>query len=1403
MKKNVIVLILLAILISIAFSSSSLAADDLSNSTYAVEAIDGNSQVHIVDGSSENQMTNPTIQNAIDKANAGDTIEITGKSYSHCHFVIDKQLTITSKVGTTLSPCPSNTDGSGGIGIFYISPKASGTVLSGFTIVNDEFKVGTVDPYGIYINGASDVVVDNVTISKVSQGPGIYIKDSNNVEITNSQISNAQKGIFAENSTNLNIRYNNITSNSIAGIYIGDNVENVNIYSNMIQSNNYYGIYLASINNVNITNNRIEDNRDNANANRAGNGAGVYVDNIVNKLAIRGNFFSLNGMYGIYNSKKVTNIVDQYVEIIDGNYFIGHIERAVFHLSPTDGSDIVYVWSNYYARELFCGGTSYAPGELITNHERDLVMSPITEVRNGVYSVSFINPETGEVASSLSSITVIFYLNKMDNNPEPGSEDIFMEVPVINGTATVDFRNQTFWTSGNIIVAQGPGFGALNYQGKGDRPSQKYNVPDSNIPSNTTIYTVLTGEDVVAIIGTDAVYTVILKDEEGNPIANALVTFEFNNQITKVYTNSLGVATFTVNVKEAGQYVITASYEGEDDYSSAKTTNMINFVDDPKNQPTILVSQDLTKYFNEAGAYRVILTSNNSPLSNKTVTIVINGVAYKRTTDEKGVASININLNPGKYSVLVSFDGDDNYQASSCSGNIQVINSNKDLRDSTFISFENFEELFGENKKFEVLLSNDEGPLANQEILFEINGVTYSRTTDNEGKASIAIRLMSGTYNIGIKYLGNNLYQGTNGNGIIVIKNPTSKLNTQLISQDFSQYYGQNRMYSVQLVDENGNGLSNQDIVITVNGVSYTRTTDSNGFAKLTIRLSKGAYKVTSSYNGNSYFNSAKSVENNVIVNEASGKINTKISAENFNQLYGENKAYTIKLTDENGNPLSNQEISIKLNGVTYSRTTDENGIAKLTIRLMPGTYSVEVSYPGNMLYNPSNTINAIINVYSVRLVGEVSNAELQNILNSASAGEVIKLVNPVYDNISVTINKPIILISKNSAINGAYNKNVITVNADNAIISRLAISANNGNGIVVNGNDAVISECIIRNNLDSTLINQYNEGKVTMPGFGISISGSNNSKIINNTIYNYYNGINMENSNNIEILNNSISKNNFGIELGYNVTNTLIQYNNITDNIGLITLDVIEGPLGYGISLRHSGVNISILDNNINNNYMGIFIDAKDCTGIVIIGNSISNNTIEGITFNENYTYAENAVQPVVENNAIYNNAKGPSRIILGEVSANPNGIYGPGEWDDTLKLVLGSNWYGTNTYTTWGDNVTGAGTICPRISTDLITFNLSYAGNGKYNIEFYNNGKLATRLPEFTVYFTLNYQTDKQIEQLVTVRNGVATFSFPPENYYDANNIIEASSGSLFDMSRIFQVISTYNVPDSEIPI
>ena len=65
-----------------------------------------------------NEMSSPTIQKAIDGAKAGDTIIIEGTSYVHCHFVVDKQLTIKSNVNTTMEVCPGSSVGSGYNGLF-------------------------------------------------------------------------------------------------------------------------------------------------------------------------------------------------------------------------------------------------------------------------------------------------------------------------------------------------------------------------------------------------------------------------------------------------------------------------------------------------------------------------------------------------------------------------------------------------------------------------------------------------------------------------------------------------------------------------------------------------------------------------------------------------------------------------------------------------------------------------------------------------------------------------------------------------------------------------------------------------------------------------------------------------------------------------------------------------------------------------------------------------------------------------------------------------------------------------------------------------------------------------------------------------------------------------------------
>ena len=1226
-----IILILISIFVLFAFAQG-ISAADMDNSTNAISQAETHEVLgttYVVDGSAENQMNDPTIQTAINNAKAGDTIEITGKNYEHCHFVVDKKLNIISNVGTTMSTCPSNIKGSNGVGIFYFSPEASGSVLSGFTFVNDAAKNGEVDPYAVYIEGAKDIQITNNIIDQVTNGPGIYIKDASNITINNNNIQYSQNGILIENNNKITIKDNDIENNKNSGIYIGEGNKNINIINNNIVKNNWKGVVVNSANNVNIISNVIMANRDNPVQARAKNGAGIYVDCAVDSLKINGNYIFENGNYGIFDTYKTKESFEENYKSqeINFNIFVGHNTRGIFAQQNEAGqTGIIYVGSNAYSFEQLCPSTFYEPG-ILKDGTQDMIFGEMTKISKGIYKITFINAKTGEVVKCLSAGNVTFFLNKegTDSSIKPG--DTYQIVSIINGTATVNFKNATFKPTQNVLIALGPGYGTISQTNTSTRPCAYYNIPDSDIPSNDTKSSDLTIQNTNIYYGGKLIY--ILKDNDGTAIANANISLTINGKTYNKTTDKDGIAYMNIRLVSSKQYNVTATYAGTDDYKGTTLNSTITVI------PTI-TAEDVEKIFrNQTQYYPKLTDSNGNPLKDTKVTMNINGVFYTKITNEKGIATQNINLLPGKY------------------------------------------------------------------IITSTNTAT-----------------------------------GESISNTIIVK-PNMDQNTDLV-----KYYKNGTQYNVRALDGQGNPLANQEITFNINGVFYTKTTNDKGIATQNINLLPGKYIITAIYN-NCF------VSNNITVLPV-------LTADDLTKYFGIPASLNSKLVDGQGNPLANQTVTYNINGVFYNKITDVNGIAKLNINLNPGEYIATITHE-------STFASAKVVVLNPQVVKEnATNSEIQNIINSIDNKGAVKFLGKFYNDISLDITKSIILTSDvNTTLNGKLNTCVLNIKADNVLVKNLNINGNNVSGIVVN-------------NVKNTVIE-------------------------NNNIQYYYNGIYLNGAKYTTIKKNTITKNNFGVEFDKGASNTLINDNDIIENIGFKTMTMIEGPYGYGISMRHSGVNVTVTNNRINNNYMGVFIDAKNCSGIVITSNEISNSTIEGLTVNENYTYAPGAVL-VVENNAIYNNAKGPSQIILGEVSANPNGIYGPGEWNDTLKLELGPNWYGTNRYTTWGLNQTGPGTICPRIHTTLIPYNISCISPGKYEVTFYNNGSIASKLPNLTTYFVLNYNTDKEEVVEVVVHQGKATFEFSTKNYDSSNNIIEGFS--VFDPNRPKTVIYTYNVPESEIP-
>lgn len=1293
-----------------------------------------------------NEMTDPSIQKVIDSANAGDTIIIDGKSYVHCHFVINKKLTIKSTIGTTMSECPGNTKGSGYHGIFYISPEASGTVIEGFEIAFDKNnQVDGENDYGIFVKGASDVTIRNCKVSTYgfsdsirlenakntnlanltlfNASNGIRIINSENIQIGKSNIKNIKNGINIIDSSQIKVNDNIISNNEISGVSFSGNSKNLTVIYNNI-TDNFNGIKITSTDHVYILSNYIAFNTYN----------GVYIDYDVIKIEIKGNFFNQNHFWEVFNDFHTTNLPDNGHEkqIVDNNYMINYgssgtsdIDRPiwtqVYDYLPGygeydyDAANDRYVYvgemkGDYYGHQgvmfiahvfeinefMNCPNIYRSPGK-IWSKPADLLLdiSEITQVKKGVYSVSIVNAN-GTVANDLSSVPVTFYLNKADKSANPKEGDVYQTVMMKNGTATVTFAPSLFNETGNVITAVFPTPGT----DIDNKVSRTFNVDDGDIPGSS-IDAKIISSNVYMIPKLAENYVITLRDISGNPLANQKVTFTVNGKTYNKNTNSKGQAKVLLKFSAQKTYQIKTNFAGTDSYNKVSKTNKI-----------------IVKY-----------SSKTAKLTAPTITIAPKAL---------------------KYYVVTLKDG------------------------------------------------NGKG-IAKQKVTVKINGKNYVRTTNAKGQASVKVKFNSlKNYKVIASYKGSKIYKKASSSGMIKV----AKITTKITAPTVSTLPKQSKKYSIVLKTNAGKALSKQKVTIKVNGKNYARTTNAKGIAAVSVKFSnERSYSVVVNYKGNSIYKSSKATGKIVV-----SRIATQITGNDRTYAKDSIKEYQITLKDKSGIALARQTVKFTVNGKNYSKSTDANGIAKITVSdLGKGKYNIVAKYAGNSKYkaiSKTNKITVTNNTNIFYVDDSLSNSEIQYIFDNAENGADIVFLGDTYNGISLNVNKPLNIFSNDKSIVIAKKGSpVFSISANNVTVANFVIKGNSNDGIVIDKSSdiSVVNNSFV-NNLDESKIKSYLDGTLMLPGYGIHISDSRNVDLSQNTISQFESAIFVEHSSKLRMDTNYLRENNYGIKYGFGVENTQIVNNEISDNIGLYIMTVPEGPSGYGILLNNSAVNVTINKNHISNNHLGISIDANGSTGIVITQNTITDQVLEGIRFNAGYDLALNAVKPLVTDNAIYRNARGPSMMILGELSANPEGIY-----TTTNRLNLDPNWYGTNNLVTWDNDtgVVGYGTMCPRINTTGIGFNLTYS-SGSYEVIFHKNNQIASNLPEFDMYVTLNRGTDKQAEIIFDVIGGIGTFKFPSQNYDVQNNTIEISIGSLIhSTSRVFKSEYTYDVPKSEIPI
>ncbi len=523
---------------------------------------------------------------------------------------------------------------------------------------------------------------------------------------------------------------------------------------------------------------------------------------------------------------------------------------------------------------------------------------------NSVYSKSS-DEKSFDVAKANSNIEIITGEIEFNKNVRIWA--------VVNDDATgnVTFRILGLYSPRNKTIVGGNASWLISPLNSGSYVVvATYNGDNNYLSSNTTMLisvnqTVSVLKVNVEVYEDGMVVTAILKTQDGQLITGD-VALEINTKFYKIVVVD-GIGVRSIEKPSVGKYTYSATYKGTDKISRAVDTGVFEVM--PVDYNVILNAPDVKMIYHDGTRFTATLTDKKgNPIRDATIEITVNGRSYDKITDEKGSVSLGLNLDSGIYSVVVKFKGLPNYTPITKHANVTIEPTVKGL---------DVVKMFRNSTQYYAIFTDSQGNfLKNKNVQFNINGVFYTKTTNDKGIAMMGINLNPGKYIITAK----NLVTGEQSSNIITVK-------SLIVQKDLTKYYLNASRFQTTIYNKDGSLAVNKEVTFNINGVFYHRTTNSNGVASLGISLRPGEYIITTMVDG-------LAIGNKVTV------LPTLVT-KNLNMKYLDGSSFTAQTLDGQGKPLTNQNVSFNVNGVFYYKVTDNNSIAKLNIRLMPGEYII------------------------------------------------------------------------------------------------------------------------------------------------------------------------------------------------------------------------------------------------------------------------------------------------------------------------------------------------------------------------------------------------------------------------------------------------------------------------------
>ena len=482
-----------------------------------------------------------------------------------------------------------------------------------------------------------------------------------------------------------------------------------------------------------------------------------------------------------------------------------------------------------------------------------------------------------------------------------------------------NFKDNNAGNSGGATYVVQNTMNGKTYGGYAEKCTFENNkAPNENdVYGTTTVDCVFKGNVVIDAADLNKYYGgfekfLVKVTEDGKALSNVNVKITSNGITSIVATDSNGQASLSLNLP-VGTYDVVSTYDG----ASATSKFTVK---------STLTASDVSGTYMNSKVSATFLNVDGNALVSKQVTFKVGDKVYTATTNSKGVATADVDLGVGTYTVTA----------------INPVNNEQKQfklvidKASSAIALAS-----SQNNGVTTLTATLTPVAATGNVIFKVNGEDKSAAIKN-GKATLTLSdLEPGDYAVTASYNGDKNLKASASNAVTF---NVAEVYPILTADPITKTYGTSTKLMVNLADSKGNAIANADVNVDINGQVTPITTDSNGQATMSINNAPGTYSATITY-------ADAQTTAKITVKKATPKLTAK--AKSFKKSV-KTKKYTITLKNNKNKAISKAKVTLKVNGKTYKATTNAKGQAtfKITKLTKKGKFTAVVKYAGSKYYN-------------------------------------------------------------------------------------------------------------------------------------------------------------------------------------------------------------------------------------------------------------------------------------------------------------------------------------------------------------------------------------------------------------------------------------------------------------------